>query len=260
LFPDRPNPEGPKLVVVNHRFAKRYFPQGGAVGKLIKARPTTDAVEDKDWFHIVGVIGNIRTELRNLNPLPEVYQAWGQAHWPLAAFVVRTNGDPLHLVSAMRKAAAEVDPSQPVDDLQPMTRLLSSSAASERVQTGLLTSFAFAALMLASLGLYGLLTGEVARRTQEFGVRIALGARRGNLLLDALGRGMKLVFIGLLLGIAGAVGVGQLLRNLLYEVQPGDWFSVTVAAVVLAAVGLMACGAPAYRASRVDPLTALRHE
>jgi hypothetical protein len=260
LFPDHPDENGPKLVVVNERFAKRYFPDGDPVGQMIKAHPTAKAVEDKDWFRIVGVVGDTRTALRDINPMPEVYQAWGQAHWPLMAFVVRTEAPLDSMYPLMRKAAAAVDPNQPVDIMQPLTALLPESTAASRAQTGLLGGFALFALLLSAVGLYGLLSGEVARRTQEFGVRLALGAEPSALLASALRRGMTLLVVGLVLGILAASAASRYLQTLLFEVQPYDVPATLAAAAILVAVGLFACWIPASRAANVDPMIALRHE
>ncbi len=261
LFPDRVDASSPKVVVVNERFAKRYFPGEDPVGQLVKLHPRAGPVEDKAWFRIVGVVANVRSTLRELNPLPEAYQPWGQTIWPLMGFVVRSQGgDPLSLAGAIRKAAAEVDPNQPIADLQPLGSVVAESSASSRVQTGLLAGFAGAALLLAAIGLYGLLSGEVARRTQEFGLRLALGAEPSRLLRNALGRGVRLTALGVVAGIAGAVGAGRLLSSLLFEVSPLDSSSIVGAAIVLASVALAACWIPARRAARVDPMVALRHD
>ncbi|MBC8165780.1 MAG: ABC transporter permease [Bryobacteraceae bacterium] len=261
LFPDRVDEKSPKVVLVDDRFARRYFPGESPVGKLIKLSPRSGPVEDKDWFRVVGVVGGVRASLRELNPLPEVYQPWGQAHWPLMGFVVRSqSGDPLLLANSIRKTAADVDPNQPIDDLQSLNSVVAASSASSRVQAGLLAGFASIALLLAAIGLYGLLSGEVARRTPEFGVRLALGAEPSRLLRGALGSGLRLVAAGLVVGIAGAVGAGRFLSSLLFEVSPADVLSMTGAAAVLALVALAACWIPARRASRVDPMVALRHD
>jgi predicted permease len=260
LYPDQVDAEGQRVAVVTQRFAKRYFPDGNVVGQLIQMRPKTGEVEDKNWIRITGVIGDIRVELRQANPLPEVYQAWGQAQWPLLAFVVRTAGDPRSVAASMRTAAAEADPNQPILTLLPLTSLLSESTASPRLQTALVSAFAGAALLLAAVGLYGLLTGDVVRRTREFGVRIALGASPGELLRNALGRGMRLIAVGLVLGLAGSFAASRLLETMLYEVKAGDLSAAGAAGLVLGCVGLAACWFPARRAARVSPAVALRQE
>jgi predicted permease len=260
LYPDQVDADGQRLAVVTQRFAKRYFPHGNVVGQLIQMRPATGEAEDKNWIRITGVIGDIRVELREANPMPEVYQAWGQAQWPLVAFVVRTAGDPRSVAASMRSAAAQADPNQPILTVQPLTSLLTETTAAPRLQTALVSGFAGAALLLAAVGLYGLLTGDVVRRTREFGVRIALGASPGELLRNALGRGMRLIGVGLVLGFVGSFAASRFLQTMLYEVKPGDLSAAGAAGVVLGSVGLAACWFPARRAARVSPTVALRQE
>jgi putative ABC transport system permease protein len=144
--------------------------------------------------------------------------------------------------------------------VQPLTHLLTESTASPRLQTALVSGFAGAALLLAAVGLYGLLMGDVVRRTREFGVRLALGASPGELLRNALGRGMRLIAVGLVLGVAGSLAAGRLLQTMLYEVEPGDLSAAGAAGVVLGCVGLAACWLPARRAGLVSPAVALRQE
>jgi putative ABC transport system permease protein len=147
-----------------------------------------------------------------------------------------------------------------VDIMQPLTALLPESTAASRAQTGLLGGFALFALLLSAVGLYGLLSGEVARRTQEFGVRLALGAEPSALLASALRRGMTLLVVGLVLGILAASAASRYLQTLLFEVQPYDVPATLAAAAILVTVGLFACWIPASRAANVDPMIALRHE
>jgi putative ABC transport system permease protein len=219
---------------------------------------------------IVAVVSDIRQMGADAPVKPEMYVPFRQAapYWSKAPYsfftprdlVVRTSGDPQSLVAAVRQAIHEVDPYQPVTGVRTMDEVLGFETAQRRVGMILLTAFAALALLLAALGIYGVLAFFVVRHTREIGVRLALGARPSDVLRLVVGRGMKLALAGVGLGLAASFGLARLLASMLYEVSPGDPATYALVALLLAAVALVACLVPARRATKVDPMVALRHE
>jgi putative ABC transport system permease protein len=176
------------------------------------------------------------------------------------SLVVRTRGNPAQAVRTVERAVARIDPRQPVYQVRAMTDLTRDILSPDRLNANLLGLFAGLALALAAIGIYGVLACEVGRRTHEIGVRMALGARGGQVLRDVVGEGLTLVVAGLGLGLAGALAASRLLRSLLFGIDAYDPLTFAGAAVVLLGAGLLACLLPARRALRVDPLIALRQE
>jgi putative ABC transport system permease protein len=176
------------------------------------------------------------------------------------SFVVRTSGDPAALGKAVTQVVHSLDPNQPVSDIQTMDQMLVRSVSTQRFQTVLLGVFAALALALAVVGIYGVISYSVAQRTNEFGIRMALGAGRGDVLRLVLRQGGGILLGGLALGLAGALALTRTIAGLLFEVKPSDPLTFAAVAVLLTGVGLAAIAAPARRATRVDPLTALRYE
>lgn len=183
-----------------------------------------------------------------------------QITWPHMTLVVRSVGDPSLVSRTVVQAIAQVDPSVPVPEVFTIESNLSEAVAAPRFNTQLLGTFASLALLMACFGLYGVMSYSVARRTREIGIRVALGAHRGNLLSLVLRHGIQLIAIGTALGIAGALGLTHFLQSLLYETSPTDFTTFLAMAMLLATVGLAASYLPALRASKVDPVDALRAE
>jgi putative ABC transport system permease protein len=193
--------------------------------------------------------------------MPQMYFPAGQFAEPENNLLVRVkSGDPNALLPAVVREVQTIDPEQPVADISTMERNISESLATRRLTMTLLGSFAALALVLASVGLYGVMALSVTQRTREFGIRLALGAPRHNVFRLALGRGLLLVGIGLALGLLGALGTGRALTSLLYNVGSLDPAALCTAIIALASVALLACWFPARRATRVDPIVALRYE
>jgi len=252
---------GSRVVVVNEFLAKRHWPGRSAVGKRIRFGNNEDETKNP-WWTVAGVVTDIRERGLLYEMKPAVYVPVTQVAKPqgFSFLVVRTSNDPASTIKMVEGAVWSADPQQPVSYVRTMDQLMETDVADRTRPMVLLGVFAGLALVLACLGVYGVLAYAVAQRTREIGVRMAMGARPGDVTKMILGRGMKLSAIGLLAGTALAAGLGALLRTLLYGVTlaaPGI-YAGTAAALVLVAV--LACVIPAYRAARVDPAVALRNE
>jgi putative ABC transport system permease protein len=252
---------GSRVVVVNEFLAKRHWPGRSAVGKRIRFGDNEDETKNP-WWTVAGVVRDIRERGLLYEMKPAVYVPMTQVAKPerFAFLVVRTSNDPASTIKMVEGAVWSVDPQQPVSYVRTMDQLMDADVADRTRPMVLLGVFAGLALVLACLGVYGVLAYAVAQRTREIGVRMAMGARPGDVTKMILGRGMKLSAVGLLGGTALAAGLGALLRTLLYGVTlaaPGI-YAGTAAALVLVAV--LACVIPALRAARVDPAVALRNE
>jgi predicted permease len=261
-FLEESDHEGGSLaVVVNEFLAKRHWPGRNAVGKRIRFGDNEDETKNP-WWTVVGVVRDIRERGLLYDMKPAVYVPVMQVGKPerFAMLVVRTSNDPLGAISMVKGAVWSVDPQQPVFYVRTMDQLMETDVADRTRPMVLLGVFAGLALVLACLGVYGVLAYAVAQRTREIGVRMAMGAKPGDVTRMILGRGMKLSAVGLLAGGALAAGLGALLRTLLFGVTPAapGIYAGTAAALVLVAV--MACVIPALRAARVDPAVALRNE
>ena len=173
-------------------------------------------------------------------------------------FALYARRDPSSLVSTVRAEVWSIDPDQPIASIRTMDEIVADAAANDRVQTILLTAFALVALLLAALGIYGVLTHTVSQRTDEIGLRMALGAGRSDVLRMVAGEGMMLTFLGIGLGLVGASALARVLRGMLHGIEPGDPWTMGAVATLLGAVGLAACLVPGFRATRIDPLEALR--
>ncbi len=249
--------ESPAVAMVNQTFAKRYFPGEDAVGK----RVAWDEIDGKPkWFRIVGVTSDFRQESLGAQPYPEVYVPEPQRTDPALTVVMRTVNDPVSLAPAARRTVREIDPNLPVFGMESAERILSGSLSQQRMVGILLTAFATLALALAMLGIYGVISYAVARRTREFGVRTALGAGRSDILRLVLGRGIVLAAAGIAAGTGLALGLTRVMRSMLFGIEATDLATFAITCLLLALAGVTACYLPARRALRVDPLTALRDE
>jgi putative ABC transport system permease protein len=238
------------VVLVSETFARRFFPGGNAVGQRLKL-----------WGNpceIVGVLADVRRRGQHREPLPETYLPLPQRPRGTMSLVVRTHGDPQALAGAVRAQVQAVDPKQAVFAVRTMEEMLAESVSLRRFQALLLSLFAGIALLLASLGIYGVMAYHVSQRTQEMGIRMALGAPVERIRAMVVREGMLLCGLGLVLGAAGAVAASRLLGTLVFGVGPLDPPSYLAAAALLLAVGLLASWLPARRATRVDPVNALR--
>ena len=183
-----------------------------------------------------------------------------QRFWGLVSLVVRTAGDPASLAEPVRKAVAEIDPEQPLENVRPLTSLLDDRSPRARLQTALLGGFSLLALVLAAVGIYGVMAWSVSRRADEIGIRMALGAQWRDVVRLVVRQGIALALAGVGIGLAAGLGLARFLASLLYEVQPHDPPTSGAATFILIGVAVLACWLPARRAAKVDPMEALRYE
>jgi predicted lysophospholipase L1 biosynthesis ABC-type transport system permease subunit len=254
---------------VNQALADRYWPGGDALGKRITVRKSAQGRPEFGQpvrATIVGVVGNVRHYSLDTDFVPEVYLPYTVTVWGWMSLVVRTGADPAALVSAVARAARSVEPDLPLEGASFLNRVydlpdsLRQSLAYRRFVTGLLGAFALPALLLAALGIYGVVSYLVAQRDREIGIRMALGARRADVLALVLGEGMRLAGLGVLLGTLGAIATTRWLSSELYETSATDPLTFVLAAVVLAGISLCATLLPARRATAIDPARALQSE
>ncbi len=244
----------PENVVVNETFARLYVGDEDPIGRRVKAL-------DGQPHEIVGVVGDARQWGLDREASAEIYFSFAQLSLGQeATLLVRTQADPASLASAVRSAIGEVTHEAPITRVRPMTQIVEESMASARFNMILMTIFAGVALMMASIGLYGVISYSVSQRIHEIGIRMALGASRSRVLSLVLSNGMTLALIGVGLGVAVAFGLTRLMASLLFGVSPTDPLTFILISLILTGVALVACFVPAYRATRVDPMIALRYE
>ena len=247
-----------RVVVVNESFAHRFFPNGDAIGKRIRLGKLT---AEFPWTTIVGIVGDVRGFALDEPPMPTMYWPVAQIRaTPSLAIVVRTQGDPAAVASAVREAIAEVDPAQPIYDMQTLDQLVAKSLDQRRFTLTLMLLFGVVALVLSAIGIYGVMAFAVTQRTQEIGIRMALGASALDVLKMVVGSGMFLAVIGVVLGLIGSFALTRLMASLLFGVSPTDLMTFGLVTAGLLLVALLACYIPARRATKVDPLVALRYE
>ena len=255
LFDERDVAGAAPSVIVNESFVRRWMPNEDAIGKRVDFRWETQGLQT-----IVGVIADMREGPLNAPPAPAMYIPLAQRPSSAMYLVVRAKGDPHSVVTAIRSAMRAVDPRLPLSNIRTLDEIVSADVASERLTTSVLAIFAALALLLAAVGLYGVISYSVLQRTQELGIRAALGARRNDLMRLVLSQSAGFTIAGIILGGAGALAVGQLIAHQLYGVQASDSKTFILVVLILAFVAALASAIPARRATRADPLAALRQE
>lgn len=247
------------VIVINEAMARRYWPNEDPVGKRLAIGESS---RDTSWRTIVGVVGDVRHASLSEAPVPTAFISYHQdlESWPRMGFVIKAKGDAASLTAAVRKELASVDPGQPVYAIAPMTNLLSTSVAQRQFIMLLLGSLAAIAVALAIVGVYGVISFSVSERTHEIGIRMALGAHARDVLQLVLGQGMRLTLVGIVIGVAAGMALTRLLTSMLFAVSPTDFRTFTLVAVLLGLIALLACYIPARRATKVDPLVALKYE
>jgi putative ABC transport system permease protein len=245
----------PKVVVINETAARRYWPNDDPIGKRIGVGQGGFS----DGAEVIGVVGDVRQWADSL-ARPDVYLPYYQSPNSRMMIFLRTAGDPTTLGPAVRAAIRELAPRYPVYDMQSMTERAAAATAQARFSAALLGLFALTALSLAGIGIYGVMSIAVTTRTREIGIRIALGADRSRVQGLVVGEGIALVSLGVVIGVGGALVATRVLRSLLFDLTPSDPITYVTIVAVLGAAAIVASWIPARRASRVDPVVALRAE
>ncbi len=245
--------ESPWTLIVNETFARRCWPNENPIGKRFR-------FGDMVFGTVIGVVGDVRSQSLEREAAPAFYVSYGHFTFPALTIVVRASVPPEAMTAALRAQVYALDHDLPVYNIRPLEQIVSNAAGQPRFQTLLLGLFSAVALLLAAIGIYGVMAYTVTQRTHEIGVRMALGARRRDVLRHVLGQGMKLVLIGATLGLAGAFVAARALKSMLFGVSPADPLTFAAVTVFLALVAFAACWIPARRATKVDPLVALRHQ
>jgi putative ABC transport system permease protein len=250
------------VAVVDQEFVRRYWANENPIGKRFTFGPPDGATDStqNEWIEVVGVVGHTAHEGLDADARLQLYLSYRQFTQPFMAIAVRTRGRPDRYVNLVREAVQSVDPDQPISAVANMEDLLSRSVGQRRLSMMLLSLFSGIALVLASIGIYGVMSYSVTQRSRELGVRIALGADRSDVLRLVLRQGMGLALAGIGIGLAAALGLTRLIESQLYGVAATDPTTFAVVAAVLAATALLANLIPAIRAMRMDPAVVLREE
>lgn len=254
-FTDQDTDTSPMVAIVDKAFVDRHFPNEDPIGRGIDMGDGSDG-----FYKIVGVVGNVHHEGLDVSPAPTMYVPYAREVFSTMWVLARTNGDAAQLSTAARQCVREIDPTLPAYSMGPLAEAVSESVAQRRFSMLLLAVFAGIAVFLAAVGLYGVVAYSVSQRTQEIGVRMAIGARPGDVLRMVVGGGLKLALIGVAIGIAVTLAVAQVIATMLFVVTPFDPASYALTSLALLAIAALACYVPARRAMRVDPLVALRQE
>jgi len=257
FFDGRDGENAPATIIVNERLARLYYPEGSAIGKRIRPGFTDP------WRTVVGVVADVKNAGLDQPAGTEIWMPFRQMpgrYLSLKYLVVRTQGEPRAMTAPVRRTIAEMDPTLPVSDVRSLEEVVYASQARPRFLTLLLTLFSGVALTLAALGIYSVMSYAVAQRTNEFGLRMALGAERGDVLSLVLGQGLALGLVGAVAGGAGALLLNRMLKGQVYGLGDFQAGAFSAVAGLLVFVVVAACWIPALRATRIDPMTALRYE
>jgi putative ABC transport system permease protein len=257
-FNEQDNPNAPRVVILDELTAQRHWPNADPIGKRIRlGRDNTD----QSWATVVGIVRPVKLYgLARQSSNAQVYQSFLQMPLLVTTIGVRAPTEPASLTTAVRQQVLALDRDLPIFNVRTMEQVLTDSVASQRLNTQLLGIFAAVAFILAAVGIYGVMSYLVAERTREIGIRVALGAQARDVLRLVVGRGMTLTLTGIGLGLAGAFALTRFMTTLLFGVRATDPWTFAVIPVLLALVALVACWIPARRATKVDPMIALRCE
>jgi putative ABC transport system permease protein len=257
VFTERDIKDSPRVAVINETMAKKIFPDEDPIGKRITF---DNRQKNPEWFEIVGIVGDVKQYGLDQVTTMQTYEPYIQQTFPYMTLVVRTTGDPTNLNAAIRSEVLKLDKEQPTTNFKTLNEFFSISIAQQRFSVVLLGVFAVVALVLSAVGIYGVLSYAVTQRTHEIGIRVALGAGRRDVLWLVVGQGMLLTVIGVAGGLGAAFALTRLMASLLFGVTATDAVTFASVASLLLAVALLACYIPARRATKVDPLVALRYE
>jgi len=252
-FSDYDTGDTAPVIIINEAFARKHFPNENPLGKIVNAGAKRE---------VVGVVGNVKPRGLEIESRPQLYLPYAQK--PTIAsfftFTIRTESAPLGLAAAVQKEIATLDKNLPVANVRTMDQIVSTSLEQRRLTMGLFSGFAAIAVLLAAIGVYGVVSYSVTQRTHELGIRVALGARWSDVLRLILKQGIVLAFVGVAVGVGAALALTRLMRSLLFQVAATDVATFISVAAGLIVVVLLACYVPARRATKVDPLVALRYE
>jgi putative ABC transport system permease protein len=263
VFTDSDTATSAGVVVIDETMARKHFPERNAVGQRLRLGEA-----NQPWLEIVGVVADSKSNGLEQSSFPGIYIPYQQRQATLVESLVgrrmilllRTTAEPSQSVAVLRQPLREIEPNQAVTDVQPLTQVLAESLAPQRFRTALLSLFALVAVLLAGLGIYGVMNYSVAQRTREIGIRVALGAETRDVLRLVLRQGLTLALLGVALGVAAALALTRLMKTMLFGVSTTDPLTFAGVALLLTCSALLACWIPAWRATQVDPLAALRSE
>jgi putative ABC transport system permease protein len=255
LFTGQDDARATAVVLVNETFARKFLPQLQPIGQRLDF-----GGEPKEVREIIGVVADVRNDDFDEQPDPTVYVPYSQSAFLTMNLVIRTTQDPTQITSAVRSEVSALGPDLPVSNVKPVSQMIDERISAKRLMTYILAVFALSALVLAAVGIYGVMSYAVTQRTQEIGIRMALGARARDVLQLVVRNGMSLALIGVAIGLVGAFALTRLMANLLFQVAPTDIATFALVSTSLVIVALFACYVPARRATKVDPLVALRDE
>jgi putative ABC transport system permease protein len=258
FFTDQDTNESARVVIVNEKLARKQWPGQDPIGRRLRM----DGNNNSPWLTVVGVAGNVKTQWPYPGFLSELYVPYTQYPWLLFPrhLIVRTVSNPTGLATAIAHEVKALDKDQPISDIRSLDQLVAEAVAQQRFAMVVLGAFASLALVLATVGIYGVMAYSVTQRTHEIGLRMALGAQPGDVLSLVVGRGLILILVGVGAGLAGALALTRFLSSLLYEVRPTDFGTFAAVSLLLIGVALLASYIPARRATKVDPMVALRYE
>ncbi len=256
-FSEQDTETAPPVIIINESLARRFYADTQPIGKRIKPG---DFESRAPWATVVGVVKDVKHTTLEQETRPQLYFPYQQKLWGILTIVARSDSDSRSLSAAMRNAVWEVDKDQPITSLKMMEEFLADAVSQKRFNAILLAAFALVAMVLASVGIYGVMSYTVTQRTHEIGIRIALGAKQRDVFKMVVGQGLKLTLAGVAIGLTAAFALTRLMESLLYNVSATDPATFIVISIVLAGVALAACAVPARRATKVDPMVALRYE
>jgi len=256
FFSDADSADAPPVIIGNQTFAKKFWPKGDALGKRITF---DDPKKNPKWITIVGIVGDIRHFGLDIDPKPEMYVPFAQSAYSTTIYVVRSNQDARTLLAAIRREIQAIDSAVPLANVRSFETVIAESVAPRRLSVVLLGVFAGVAVLLASVGIYGVMSFLVVQRTHEIGVRMAIGAQRSDVLKLVLFRSLKLISAGTIIGLIVALMSTHTLRALLYSVSAFDAMTFVLVTILLGAVALAASYLPAIRATKADPMVVLGH-
>jgi predicted permease len=254
VFTEHDAAGAPSVFIINETLARRYWPNEDPLGKRIRYN------SNDPWGEIVGVVEDVKFDGLHLESTPHLFEPYQQKAWSFLVVTIRSPLDKSTLLAAVRREVTALDPDLPVSNVKMMEEVIAQSVASRRFVLLLFGLFAGLALLVATIGIYGVLTASVSQRTRELAVRIALGATTSNVRRLIVGEGLKLVLSGLVIGLISALALKRVIGKLLFGVSPSDPTTFLAIAVLMIGIALLACWIPASRATKVNPLSALRSE